>query len=114
MFTFAVRWHHPETPEEQSRGGAAVATSAGVAPYLPVIKVDSSKCRPNALECRLCVTHCEPVVMILGAKGMEKFRETSKEKYEVRIINRPACTGCMKCVQVCPQNAIEVSFPGRS
>ena len=39
-----------------------------------------------------------------------KFEQMAPKDFILRGVRLEKCTGCMECVEVCPQNAIEVSF----
>jgi NAD-dependent dihydropyrimidine dehydrogenase PreA subunit len=44
--------------------------------------------------------------------GAQKFRETDTSHFIVRPVRFDKCSGCMDCVDGCPQSAIQVSFGG--
>ncbi len=75
---------------------------------LPTIAVTDEKC-PDALSCRKCLLVCPEHVLGLGTDvGVRKFRETDAEHFVVRGVRVDMCTGCLDCVEVCPQGAIRV------
>lgn len=77
---------------------------------LPTITVDDEKCG-GAYLCRKCVTICPTHVLGLGTSvGVQKYRETDPQYFVVRGVYLNKCTGCMDCVNVCPNNAIQVTF----
>lgn len=77
---------------------------------LPTISVDDSKCE-NPLDCRMCLLACPTRVLGLGTNvGPQKYRETDPSHFVVRGVRHQFCTMCMKCVDVCPQDAIRVSL----
>ena len=77
---------------------------------LATITVDDTRC-PDPLSCRKCLLICPTHVLGLGTDiGVQKFRETDPEHFIVRGVRFDRCSGCMDCVQVCPQSAIQVSF----
>jgi len=79
---------------------------------LPTITVDYGKCN-EPLSCRKCLLICSAHVLGLGtAVPAQKFRETDLEHFIVAGVRFDKCTGCMDCVEVCPQGAIQVSFSG--
>ena len=79
---------------------------------LPTITVDYKKCK-EPLSCRKCLLICSEHVLGLGTDvPPKKFRETDPEHFIVAGVRFDKCTGCMDCVEVCPQNAIQVSFSG--
>ena len=69
---------------------------------LPDIEVDQAKCL-SPMICGKCLHVCPDVVLISVPKFNEKFRECSNDDFTISVHNRPACTGCMKCVEVCPR-----------
>lgn len=77
---------------------------------IPDIQIDYKKCK-NPLKCRRCLQVCPSVVFQVFPIKVEKFKETGPEDFRVAPLYTPECTGCMECVQVCPKNAIAVSFP---
>ena len=79
---------------------------------LPVITIDEAKCR-NPLACGKCVLICPTNVLNLNCEvPPQKFREADPSDYRVRGIHLLACSVCMECVNICPEEAIQVSFDG--
>ncbi len=79
---------------------------------LPHILVDDEKCR-DPLSCRRCLLICPSRVLGLGTSvGPEKYKEIDPHCFVVRGVRFQFCTGCLKCVEVCPTDAIEISFDG--
>jgi NAD-dependent dihydropyrimidine dehydrogenase PreA subunit len=77
---------------------------------LPTITVDEKKC-PYPLNCRKCLLICPTHVLGLGTRvGPRKFKEIDKDQFLVAGVRFEKCSGCMDCVKVCPQNAIQVTF----
>jgi len=77
---------------------------------LPQILVDDEKCH-DPLSCRLCLLACPTRVLGLGTSvGPEKYKEIDTNRFVVRGVRYQVCSGCMKCVEVCPVGAIQVSF----
>ncbi|MBA7604547.1 hypothetical protein ES703_11672 [subsurface metagenome] len=77
---------------------------------LATITVKDEKCN-NPLSCRKCLLVCPMGVLGLGTNvGTRKFKETEPEHFIVRGVRIDKCTGCMECVEICPGNAIQVSF----
>jgi NADH-quinone oxidoreductase subunit I len=78
---------------------------------LPEILVDDAKC-PNPLACRKCLLICPTRVLGLGTKvGPQKYREIDPSHFVVRGVRYQHCTICMKCVEVCPEGAIQIAYP---
>jgi NADH-quinone oxidoreductase subunit I len=79
---------------------------------LPTISVDDEKCK-EPLSCRKCLLICPMHVLGLGTDvPPQKFQETDTGHFILRGVHFDKCTGCMDCVEVCPQSAIQVSFDG--
>ncbi len=77
---------------------------------LPTITVDDEKCG-GAYFCRKCVVVCPTHVLGLGTRvGVKKYIETDPQYFVVRAVYLNKCSGCMDCVKVCPNDAIQVSF----
>jgi NADH-quinone oxidoreductase subunit I len=79
---------------------------------LPRILVDDEKCH-DPLSCRRCLLVCPTRVLGLGTSvGPEKFKQIDPGHFIVRGVRYQFCTGCLKCVEVCPTDAIQISFDG--
>jgi len=77
---------------------------------LATITVDDEKCNAP-LSCRKCILICPMHALGLGTSvAPRKFEEMAPKDFILRGVRLEKCTGCMECVEVCPQNAIEVSF----
>ncbi|MBE9501902.1 MAG: 4Fe-4S binding protein [Dehalococcoidia bacterium] len=77
---------------------------------LATITVNDEKCN-DPLSCRKCLLVCPTYVLGLGTSaGAHKFKEIEPEHFIVRGVRFDKCTGCMKCAEVCPKNAVQVSF----
>ncbi|MBN2462956.1 MAG: 4Fe-4S dicluster domain-containing protein [Dehalococcoidia bacterium] len=77
---------------------------------LPTITVDDKKCQ-DPLACSKCLRICPTHVLGLGTKvGPRKFQEIDPGQFIVAGVRFEKCTGCMDCVNICPKNAIQVSF----
>jgi ferredoxin len=77
----------------------------------PRIKFDMESCL-GALDCGKCLHACTPHVMRCYTAIPEGHTQASKDW--IPIATFPSlCTGCMKCVEVCPkakEGAISVTF----
>lgn len=79
---------------------------------LPHIVVDDDRCN-DPLSCRLCLLACPTRVLGLGTSvGPEKYKQIDPHRFVVRGVRYQVCSGCLKCVEVCPTDAIQVSFDG--
>jgi NAD-dependent dihydropyrimidine dehydrogenase PreA subunit len=77
---------------------------------LPTITVDYEKCN-DPLSCRKCLLVCPEHVLGLGTSvGPQKYKEIDPHHFIVAGVRFEKCTGCMDCVNLCPKNAITVSF----
>jgi NADH-quinone oxidoreductase subunit I len=77
---------------------------------LPTILVDDDKC-PDPLACRKCLLACPTRVLGLGTNvAPKKYRETPPGNFIVRGVRFQVCTACMKCVEICPNGAIQVTL----
>ncbi|MFW9933091.1 MAG: 4Fe-4S dicluster domain-containing protein [Candidatus Thorarchaeota archaeon] len=81
------------------------------------INIDHSKCGVNVStdprDCRKCLFVCDPAVFLMHPT-LEKHPDPhNPDKWVVDAIWLSKCTGCMKCINACPEQAIEV-FPGDS
>ena len=76
---------------------------------LPTIEIDHDACI-SPVKCGDCLRVCPAVVLLSVAKYNEKFRQCADEDFTVVVHNRPACTACMKCVEVCPVDCIKVEM----
>ena len=77
---------------------------------LPIINVDDDKC-PDPLGCRKCLLACPTLVLGLGTNvAPTKYQETEPSHFIVRGVRFQVCTACMKCVEICPNGAIQVAL----
>jgi ferredoxin len=83
-----------------------------------VIKVDYSKCHTGAStdprDCRKCLLICDPAVFLMHPTLEDDHPDPhNPEIWRIDPIWLSKCTGCMKCVEACPEQAITV-IPGTS
>jgi len=77
---------------------------------LPTIAVDDKKCH-DPLSCRKCLLICPAHVLGIGTTvGPRKFQEIDPSQFVVSGVRFDKCTGCLECVNICPEGAIHVSF----
>ena len=79
----------------------------------PVINIDRERCT-TPFDCKRCLRVCPPAVFVVFATKMIKGVELDKKEqgnYAVLPLYRDKCTACMKCVDVCPVEAITMSMP---
>jgi len=83
------------------------------APNFAVIDIDRTKCT-TPFDCKLCLNACPQAVFSVGALKVERGRETNPKEpgaYALGAPHRDKCTGCNICIEVCPVDAIKISFP---
>ncbi len=71
------------------------------------IIIDYSKCT-SPLDCARCLKACPEAVLADKPVKIEKFKETESKNYKLFPIYESLCTGCMECVNVCPEKAIVI------
>ena len=82
-------------------------------PVNPTISINRERCT-TPFDCKRCLRVCPPAVFVVIAPKMLKGVELDKKEpgnYAVLPMYRDKCTACMKCVDVCPVDAITVSMP---
>jgi len=80
------------------------------------IKIDYSKCG-NATggvdprECGKCLKACDPAVFVRHPTLNIKQENPYDPKFwQVTAVWLSLCTRCGKCVKICPQDAITISY----
>lgn len=82
-------------------------------PVNPVITIDRDRCT-TPFDCKRCLRVCPPAVFAVYAAKNVRGTETDKTEpgaYLLAAVYRDKCTGCMKCVEVCPADALTVAMP---
>ena len=82
-------------------------------PKYPEIKIASKKCT-TPFDCKGCLEACPQSVFFVQAIKVEKGRETDPREpgtYKLNPMFRDKCTGCMACIDICPEDAITITFP---
>ncbi|MGO9412731.1 MAG: 4Fe-4S binding protein [Spirochaetia bacterium] len=77
------------------------------------VRIDYSRCGDgrgvDPRSCCVCLRVCEPAVFLLhetvGARQPDPF---DPQLWRVTPLWQSLCTGCLKCVQLCPKTAITV------
>ncbi|MDY0044355.1 MAG: 4Fe-4S binding protein [Syntrophales bacterium] len=79
---------------------------------LPKITIDYTKCT-IPFWCKKCLQACPQLVFQVYCKQILKFRESDPRDpdiYQVLPVRRDKCNGCNKCIEVCPEDAITITF----
>ncbi len=79
----------------------------------PNIQIDHSKCTVPFL-CKRCLEICPQAVLAVDAVKMERLKETDPREpgsFRLRTQSRFKCSGCDKCIEVCPVRAITIIWP---
>ena len=82
-------------------------------PVNPVITIDRERCT-TPFDCKRCLRVCPPAVFAVYAAKMVRGFETDRKEpgaYVLAAVYRDKCTACMKCVEVCPVDALTVTMP---
>ena len=84
------------------------------APRYPTIEIDASQCT-IPFDCKKCLQACQQAVFAVTAVKVERGKETNPKEpgaYRLFAPHRDKCTGCNDCVEICPEDAITITFPG--
>ncbi|MBI4308004.1 MAG: 4Fe-4S binding protein [Chloroflexi bacterium] len=79
----------------------------------PKIAIDASRCT-TPFDCKRCLRICPQAVFCVFPRKQVRGQETNKQEagsYELQAFYRDKCTACMKCVEVCPVQALAVTAP---
>ncbi len=82
-------------------------------PKFPSITIDSQKCTVP-FYCKKCLETCPTSVFMVAAIKVERGRETNPQEpgsFGIGAPFRDKCTGCNDCIEVCPEDAISITFP---
>jgi ferredoxin len=83
------------------------------APLYPKIAIDAKKCT-TPFDCKKCLKGCPQSVFSVAAVKVERGRETNPKEpgaYWLMTPHTDKCTGCNICIQLCPVDALTISFP---
>jgi ferredoxin len=78
----------------------------------PQITIDHEKCTVPFL-CKKCILICAQVVFTVRAVKVERLKESDPRidgVYELGTGPRFKCTGCNECLDVCPVDAITITW----
>ena len=82
-------------------------------PNFAIIEIDAEKCT-TPFACKGCLTGCPQSVFRVEAVHVVKGRETNpadKGVYKLSAPYRDKCTGCNICIELCPEDALTITFP---
>ncbi len=83
-------------------------------PYIaPKIAIDRTICT-TPFDCKRCLRACPPAIFSVNELKSIRGQETDKTEpgaYAISVRYRDKCSGCMKCVEVCPVGAITITMP---
>ena len=70
---------------------------------------DGNKVDPR--DCVKCLQICEPALFLMHETiGAEEENPYDPQIWRITALYPSLCTRCMKCVEVCPEGAISVSW----
>lgn len=85
-------------------------------PNYAVIEIDATKCT-TPFDCKKCLAGCPQSVFAVRAMKVEKGRETNPKEPGAYALVAPftdKCTGCDICIEVCPVDALTITFPAQA
>lgn len=82
-------------------------------PNYAKIEIDATKCT-TPFDCKGCLAACPQSVFRVTAVKVVKGRETDPKDPGVYTLSAPyrdKCSGCNLCIEVCPEDALTITFP---
>ena len=79
---------------------------------LPKITVDQTKCTVP-FWCKKCFEACQNIVFSTYCRKPERLKEADPRQpgvYGMLAVRRDKCNLCNKCIDVCPENAITITY----
>ncbi len=79
----------------------------------PQITIDHEKCTVPFL-CKKCIRGCPQLIFRVSAAKVERGRETDPREpgsYRLSPGSRFKCSGCNDCIEICPVDAITITWP---
>ncbi len=77
------------------------------------IDIDKEKCTVP-FWCKKCLQACPQLVYVVYCKQLYRLRESDPREpglYDLVAVRRDKCNFCNKCVEVCPEDAITITYP---
>jgi len=78
------------------------------------ITIDYEKCGENGntdpRECSKCLRACDPAVFLMHQPLNVEQDPVDPELWRITAVWLSLCTRCLKCVEVCPEHAIAVTW----
>ena len=81
-------------------------------PKFPIIDIDYEKCTVP-FDCKKCLQICPQAVFEVYPIKQEKYKETDPKEpgaYKLVPSYRRKCTVCDQCIEVCPVDALKITF----
>ena len=79
----------------------------------PKITIDAEKCTVPWL-CKKCIRACPQLIFRVMAVKIERGQETDPRidgNYRLNTGGRFKCSGCNVCIDICPVDAITITWP---
>ncbi len=79
----------------------------------PKIEIDPEKCTVPYL-CKKCIRGCTQMIFRVMPAKTERGRETDPRvpgNYRLETTYRFKCSGCNDCIDLCPVDAITITWP---
>ena len=76
------------------------------------IRIDYEKCT-TPYACKKCLQICPQAVFAVANVKSEKFKETDQNEpgsFRLSVAFGDKCTVCNECVEVCPVQALRVTY----
>ncbi|MBN1533585.1 MAG: 4Fe-4S dicluster domain-containing protein [Spirochaetes bacterium] len=79
------------------------------------ISIDYARCgesgRVDPRTCGICLRVCGPAVFLLHQPlGAVEENPYKPRQWRVTAVHLSLCTRCMKCVELCPEKAVTVTW----
>ena len=78
------------------------------------IKIDYSVCgdgnKIDPRECSHCRLICDPAIFLMHETLGVELDEFDPQIWRITPIWTSLCNRCLKCVEICPENVIKVSW----